>query len=80
MNFLSLVENVLSENNVAGGATSAFGTGVSSTATAQSGDNYATDDARVVTSLYGGTITRRGLKPTNKNNKSRKGRKSKKGK
>ena len=62
----------LNEENVAGGAGSAFGSGVQSTATQFSGDNYAPGDARIPKSLYGGIITRRGLiKGKKKRNKKR---------
>lgn len=60
MNFTHLVESLLRENNVAGGAESAFGPGVTKTATAQSGDNYATKDSRMPKSLYGTTLSRFG--------------------
>jgi hypothetical protein len=51
MNLEQLVLQVLEEDNVAGGAGSAFGPGVTSTATPFSGDNYARGDAR---NLFGG--------------------------
>lgn len=56
-----LINQVLEEENVAGGAGSAFGPGVQATATQFSGDTYAPGDARVPKSLYGGIVTRRGL-------------------
>ena len=46
MNLEQLVLQVLEEENVSGGAGSAFGPGVTSTATPFSGDNYAKGDAR----------------------------------
>ena len=53
-----LVESILNENaNVAGGAGSVLGAGVTSTATQFSGDNYAKGDARIPKVLGG--ITRR---------------------
>lgn len=64
---------ILKEENVAGGASSAFGAGVQSTATQFSGDNYAPEDARVPKHLYGGVITRGGLiKRRKKRKKKRK--------
>ncbi len=45
-----------------GGPMSVMGPGVTNTATEVSGDNYALKDARVPKSLYGGVITRQGLK------------------
>jgi hypothetical protein len=81
MNFLSLVEDVLYEDNVAGGAASVFGAGVVSTATAQSGDNYAPKYSRVPKSLYGSVLSRFGptggksrssKKPSKTRNKKRK--------
>ena len=61
INLEQLVLDVLNEENVAGGATSAFGSGVQSTATQFSGDNYAPGDARIPKSIFGGIVTRRGL-------------------
>jgi len=58
MNLEQLVLQVLEEDNVAGGAGSAFGPGVTSTATPFSGDNYAKGDAR---NLFGG-VTAKGKK------------------
>lgn len=74
MDFKNLVIQSLNETTVMGGINSAMGSGVINTADSRSGDKYATDDARMVTSLYGGVITRRGMKPTNKN-KPKKGKK-----
>ncbi len=56
-----MVLDVLNEENVAGGVASAFGSGVQSTATQFSGDNYAPGDTRIPKSIFGGIITRRGL-------------------
>jgi hypothetical protein len=61
INLEQIVLNVLKEQNISGGASSAFGPGVQSTATQFSGDTYAPGDARIPKSLYGGIITRRGL-------------------
>jgi hypothetical protein len=72
INLEQMVLDVLNEENVAGGAVSAFGPGVQSTATQFSGDNYAPGDARIPKSIYGGIITRRGLiKGKKKRNKKR---------
>jgi hypothetical protein len=61
INLEQIVLDVLNEENVAGGAASAFGSGVQSTATQFSGDNYAPGDARIPKSIFGGIVTRRGL-------------------
>jgi hypothetical protein len=61
INLKNLIDQVLKEENMAGGTGSAFGPGVQSTATQFSGDTYAPGDARVPKSLYGGIVTRRGL-------------------
>jgi hypothetical protein len=67
MNFQELVAQTLNEMNVAGGAGSVF---VSSPAPAPaqgfSGDTYAPGDARTPKSLYGGVMTRKGLKKKKK--------------
>ena len=60
-NFENLVCEVLNEDVLAGGITSAFGPGVTSTETPFSGDNYAPGDARTPRSLYGGVMTRFGM-------------------
>lgn len=61
MEFRTIVEQVLFEDSVEGGAGSVFGAGVASTATPFSGDNYAKGDAR---NLFGGppptVLTRNG--------------------
>jgi hypothetical protein len=61
INLEQIVLDVLEEENLAGGAASAFGPGVQSTATQFSGDNYAPGDARIPKSIFGGIVTRRGL-------------------
>ena len=61
INLKNIINEVLREQNVAGGTGSAFGPGVQATATQFSGDNYAPGDARVPKSLYGGIVTRGGL-------------------
>ena len=56
--FDTLVESILGENaNVAGGAGSVLGAGVTSTATQFSGDSYAKGDARVP-KVMGGIVRR----------------------
>lgn len=70
MDFTKLVVKMLNETNVAGGASSVFGSNVTQTAQTFSGDNYATGDARVPKSLYGGHLmTRYGLKKKKKTKK-----------
>jgi len=76
MNFQKLTEQILEEDVVAGGASSAFGPNVGATATAFSGDNYAKGDARVPKSLYGGVMTRYGM--SKKHKKKHKKKRSKK--
>jgi hypothetical protein len=61
INLEQVVLDVLNEENLVGGAASAFGSGVQSTATQFSGDNYAPGDARIPKSIFGGIVTRRGL-------------------
>lgn len=60
MNFKTLVEETLSESNVAGGPSSVYGSNVVNTATSISGDTYAPNDSRVMKSLYSGVLTRFG--------------------
>lgn len=55
MNLEQLILQVLEEDNVAGGSNSAFGSGVTSTETPFSGDNYAKGDAR---NIFGGIVTK----------------------
>lgn len=71
MKFEKLVEDVLIESNVIGGASSVMGPNVGNTATATSGDNYAKGDARIPKSLYGGVITRNGMKSYGKKKKKK---------
>lgn len=71
MDFVKLIE----EQMTAGGASSAFGPGVGSTATPFSGDNYAPGDARMPKSVFGGVLTRGGM--SGKSRKSKKNKKSK---
>lgn len=62
MDFDKLVEKILNEDVVAGGEGSAFGPGVTNTASAFSGDTYAPGDARVPKSIFGGVLTRYGMR------------------
>lgn len=62
MEFQKIVEEVLNEDVVAGGEGSSFGPNVGQTATAFSGDNYAPGDARNPYGIYGGVMTRSGMK------------------
>ena len=71
MDFAKLVEQVLYENNVAGGANSVHGPNVVNTATSVSGDNYAPNDSRVMTSLYSGVLTRFGKTGKKSNSKKK---------
>lgn len=68
----NLINQVIEEENIAGGAGSAFGPGVQATATQFSGDTYAPGDARVPKNLYGGIVTRRGLIKNRKKRKKKK--------
>lgn len=72
INLETLIKQVLEEENMAGGADSAFGPGVQATATQFSGDTYASGDARVPKSLFGGIVTRRGLIKGRKKRKKKK--------
>lgn len=74
MNFRRLVEQILQEDVVSGGDSSAFGPNVGNTAAVFSGDNYASGDARNAFGLYGGVLTRRGIRKRKKS-KKRKSRK-----
>jgi hypothetical protein len=62
MDFRTIVIQVLSEDMTSGGADSVYGSGVVSTETPFSGDNYAKGDAR---NIYGGAfpgvMTRKGM-------------------
>jgi hypothetical protein len=61
MEFHKLVEEILQETNVIGGASSVMGPNVGATASAISGDNWNKGDNRIAKSLYGGIVTRRGM-------------------
>ena len=71
MTFQQLVEQILQEDVVAGGDSSAFGPNVGGTSTTFSGDNYASGDARNVFGLYSGVLTRRGMKKRKKGKKKK---------
>lgn len=76
MDFVKFVSLILNEQNVAGGISSAFGSGVEATASAKSGDTYAPNNARRASSLYGsGIVTRFGM--SNKKSKARQKRSKK---
>lgn len=75
MNFNNLVIGILWEQNVSGGAGSAFGAGVTKTASSQSGDNLEPNDSRAIAikPLYSGMLSRFGMKSTKKSkNRKRK--------
>lgn len=74
INLENLIDQVLEEENVVGGAGSAFGPGVQATATQFSGDTYAPRDARIPYSIYGkgGVMTRGGLIKGKKRRKKKK--------
>jgi hypothetical protein len=61
MKFEKLVEEVLQETSVIGGASSVMGPNVGATASVVSGDKWNTGDSRIAKSLYGGVLTRRGM-------------------
>ena len=61
MDFKKLVEQVLQETTVMGGADSAMGPNVGATASAVSGNKWNPDDNRIAKSLYGGVISRQGI-------------------
>lgn len=67
-----LINQVLEEDAVAGGADSAFGPGVQATASQFAGDTYASGDTRIPKSIYGGIVTRRGLIKHRKKRKKKK--------
>lgn len=72
MEFEKLVLNTLEENNVAGGAGSAFGPNVVQTATPKSGDNLASRDARnVFGAMRPGVLTRSGMRGKKSKNRRR---------
>lgn len=72
MNFTELVKIIIAEEMSSGGEGSVFGPGVNSTASAFSGDNYAPGDARNPYGIYGGVLTRQGLKRKKKRKKRNK--------
>ena len=72
INLETLIKQVLEEENMAGGAGSAFGPGVQATATQFSGDTYAKGSAVVPKNLFGGIVTRRGLIKGRKRRKKKK--------
>ena len=72
MEFEKMVEEVLKEDNVAGGASSALGPNVGSTATEVSGDNLASGDSRIPTSIFGGVLKRSGMSKTSKSKPEKK--------
>lgn len=77
MEFQKIVEEVINEDVVAGGEGSSFGPNVGATATPFSGDNYAPGDARNPYSIYGGVMTRSGMKKRkSKKKKTKKKKKS----
>lgn len=67
MDFKSMVEEAL----MAGGVGSVFGPNVVNTASQFSGDTYAKGDARIPKSIYGGVLTRSGLKSKKKRKKKK---------
>lgn len=77
MNFEHLVVTVLCEDNVSGGPSSVYGPNVVATASSTSGDKYASNDSRVMKSLYSGVITRFGEKGTKLNSKKKPNKKRK---
>lgn len=76
MDFLSIVNQILTEESMAGEAESVFGSNVGNTSSHFSGDNYAAGDARSIYGGYSGVLTRRGMRKKPK--KRRKGRKKRK--
>ena len=66
MEFEKIVDIVLKENMTAGGAGSVLGPNVGSTATEVSGDNLASGDSRIPTSIFGGVLKRSGMSKTSK--------------
>jgi hypothetical protein len=61
--FEELIKQVLEEDNVAGGDSSAFGPGVASTSTQFSGDNYAKGRADRPFAIGKGTVIKRNKIP-----------------
>ena len=72
MLFNQIFRNVINESMTAGGAGSALGSGVTSTATQFSGDNYAPGDARNVTGNIKVKLQRRKFPETINSKKKRK--------
>ena len=72
MLFNQIFRNVINESMTAGGAGSVLGSGVTSTETQFSGDNYATGDARNVTGNIKVKLQRRKLPETINSKKKRK--------
>jgi hypothetical protein len=72
MEFQKIVEQVIAEEMTSGGEGSSFGPNVGSTAGAFSGDNYAPGDARNLHGLYGGVLTRSGMRKKKRSKKRRK--------
>jgi hypothetical protein len=80
MNFNNLVISILNEEMTAGGEGSVFGSGVVSTSTETSGDNYASGDARNPYGIFGGILSRGGMRGKKRSKKRSKKRKKKKSK
>lgn len=76
MDFNFIVKQILQEESATGGADSVFGAGVQATAQAFSGDSYAPGDARTPKSIFGGVITRRGMRKNHKKKSKKKYRKN----
>ena len=73
MEFQKIVEELLREDNVSGGLSSALGPGVVATADQFSGDSYASGEARITHGLFGGAVlTRGGLKRVKQKKKAKK--------
>lgn len=72
MLFNQIFRNVINESMTAGGTASVLGSGVNSTATQFSGDNYAPGDARNVTGNIKVKLQRRKLPETVNSKKKRK--------
>jgi hypothetical protein len=72
MEFEKIVDIVLNEDMTAGGAGSVLGPNVGSTATEVSGDNLATGDSRIPTSIFGGVLKRSGMSKTSKSKPKKK--------
>lgn len=72
MEFQKLVEQVLREDAMSGGEGSVYGPNVGATATTFSGDNLAAGDGRNVFGVYGGVMTRSGMRKKSKKRKSKK--------